>query len=51
MKDQVITEPLPPRHGLDVGPGKGDTPRNCNSKAFLQNYTRINWGRKKAKRK
>lgn len=27
--------------------GKGDSPRNCFSKQFKQNYEQINWGRAK----
>lgn len=27
--------------------GKGDSPRNCFSKAFKDNYDSINWGRAK----
>jgi len=28
--------------------GKGDSPRNCFSKAFKDNYDSINWGRSKS---
>ena len=27
--------------------GKGDSPRNCFSKAYKSNYDTINWGRPK----
>jgi len=28
--------------------GKGDSPRNCESKDFKKNYEKIDWGKKKA---
>lgn len=31
--------------GLGGDPGKGDSPRNCFSKEFRDNYDRINWKR------
>lgn len=30
--------------------GKGSAPRNCQSKAFRDNYEEINWGRKEESR-
>jgi len=30
--------------------GKGDSPRNCDSKDFKKNYEKINWNKKLAKR-
>lgn len=34
---------------LEARNGKGSVPRNCNSKAFLDNYDRI-FGKKKVKK-
>lgn len=31
--------------------GKGDSPRNCFSKQFKNNYDSINWNRNKEKKK
>jgi hypothetical protein len=45
---KVTSSPLPPRFSQ----GKGSTPRNCNSKAFLDNYQEVDWGKQKpSKRK
>jgi len=30
-----------------LGAGKGDTPRSCNSDAYLKNYKAIKWIKKK----
>jgi hypothetical protein len=27
--------------------GKGDSPRNCESKDFKKNYEKIDWGKKR----
>ena len=33
----------------NIGAGKGDSPRNCFSKSFKNNYDSINWKIKKDK--
>lgn len=33
----------------NFGAGKGDSPRNCFSKKFKENYDQIDWGERKTK--
>ena len=51
METKVPSMSLPDKAGetKSSGAGKGDRPRNCFGKKFLDNYDEINWNHKKTK--